>query len=91
MIKRRIYMSVHLQIKEQMTTFIAAEKKYRELDLKREESIEKVVNDAKANKPFSLVEVNAITEELNNLSKYFRFPMRKQVTKEMVLEFINRN
>jgi hypothetical protein len=84
-------MSVHLQIKEQMTTFIAAEKKYRELDMKREESIEKVVNDAKANKNFSLLEVNAITEELNDLSRSFRFPMRKQVTKEMVLEFINRN
>ncbi|MFN7251292.1 MAG: DUF2533 family protein [Anaerobacillus sp.] len=84
-------MSVHLQIKEQMTTFIAAEKKYRELDIKREESIEKVVNDAKANKHFSLVEVNAITEELNNLSRSFRFPMRKQVTEEMVLKFISRN
>ena len=83
-------MSVHLQIKTQVNKFIAAEKKYRELDLKREEKIEEVLKAAKTNQDFSLVEINALSEELNSLSKSFGFPMRKLVTKEMVFEFINR-
>lgn len=84
-------MSVHLQLKKQMTNFIAAEKKYRELDMRREEKIEEAINKAKVKEEFSLIEVNALTEELNNLSRSYRFPIRKQVTKDMVLEYINRS
>ncbi|RXJ00007.1 DUF2533 family protein [Anaerobacillus alkaliphilus] len=81
-------MSVHLQIKEQMTRFIEGEKEYRKLDAKREEAIEAILQAAKEQQDFSLTEVNAITEKMNNLSKSFRFPIRKTVTKEMVLEHI---
>ncbi|QOY36212.1 DUF2533 family protein [Anaerobacillus isosaccharinicus] len=85
-------MSVHLQLKKQMTNFIAAEKKYKELDKRREEKIEEVIKEARANKDFSLNEVNALTEELNNLRRSFGFlPMRKTVTKEMVFDYINRD
>ncbi|MCT8139653.1 DUF2533 family protein [Anaerobacillus sp. CMMVII] len=83
-------MSVHLQMKAHVNKFIAGEKRYRELDLLREEKIEAVIQAAKKNQEFSLTEINAITEEMNNLSRKFRFPMRKLVKKEMVVEFINR-
>ncbi len=84
-------MSVHIQIKEQMTNFINAEKRYRELDQKREELIEAVLAAAKQKKEFSLEEVNVVTEEMNNLSRSFRFPLRKKVTTAMVAEYIARS
>ncbi len=83
-------MSVHLQIKEQMNKFIAAEREYKQLDMSREQMINEVIIAAKTKKEFSLVEINSITEQLNNLSKSFNFPIRKKVTKEMVFEFIHR-
>ncbi len=81
-------MSVHLEIKKQINKFISAEKTYRQLDVIREEKIAEVIEAAKGNKDFSLSEVNSVTAEINKLSKSFGFPLRKQVTKEMVLEFI---
>lgn len=83
-------MSVHLQIKKQINTFIAGEKKFQEMDARREALIEEILADAKAKKDISLLEVNAVTEQINNLSRLHGFPMRKQVTKEMVNEYINR-
>lgn len=83
-------MSVHLQIKKQMNNFIEAERQYKKLDQLREQKIEEVLIDAKTKKDFSLLEVNAITEELNNLSKSYGFPLRKQVSKDMIFEFLNR-
>lgn len=84
-------MSVHLQLKKQMTNFIAAEKKYRALDMKREQKIEEVINEARHGNTFSLVEVNTVTEEINQLSKSFGFPLRKTVTDKMVKEFVNKS
>lgn len=82
-------MSVHLQIKEQMNKFISVEKEYKRLDLIREEKIEEVLEKAKNEQDFSLAEVNLITEEINALSKNFGFlPMRKKVTKDMVLQYL---
>ncbi len=79
-----------MQIKEQMNNFIAAEKEYKQLDMRREQKIEEIINAAKLNKDFSLEEINFITEQLNNLCKSYNFPIRKKVTKEMVFEFIHR-
>lgn len=84
-------MSVHLQLKKQMTNFIEAEKKYRALDMKREQKIEVVINEARHGNTFSLVEVNTVTEEINQLSKSFQFPLRKTVTDKMVKEFVNKS
>lgn len=83
-------MSVHLQIKEQINKFIDSERKYRELDKKREQKIEEVIILAKENNPFTLLEINSITEEMNNFSRSNGFPLRKKVTKEMVYEYVNR-
>jgi hypothetical protein len=83
-------MSVHLQLKEQITKFIEAEKKYRALDMNRERKIEAVINIARMGDTFSLVDVNNATEEINLISKSFGFPLRKLVTTEMVMKFVNK-
>lgn len=83
-------MSVHLQIKTQINKFINAEKKYRELDIRREQKIAAVIEEAKQENPFSLMDVNNITEEINQISKSFGFPLRKTVTDKMVREFVNK-
>lgn len=83
-------MSVHLQIKTQINNFIEAERKYRELDFRREHKIAAVINETKQGKTISLVDVNNVTEEINQLSKSFGFPLRKTVTDKMVREFVNK-
>jgi hypothetical protein len=83
-------MSVHLQIKTQINRFIDAEKKYRELDMQREQKIAAVIGEAAQGKIFSLMDVNNITEKINQLSKSFGFPLRKTVTDKMVKEFVNK-
>ncbi|WNF37692.1 DUF2533 family protein [Bacillaceae bacterium IKA-2] len=83
-------MSVHLQIKTQINRFIDAEKKYRELDMQREQKIAAVIGEAAQGKKFSLMDVNNITEKINQLSKSFGFPLRKTVTDKMVKEFVNK-
>lgn len=83
-------MSVHLQIKTQINKFINAEKKYRELDIRREQKIAAVIEEAKQENLFSLMDVNNITEEINQISKSFGFPLRKTVTDKMVREFVNK-
>lgn len=74
----------HLQKQhETITAFLA-------LDEQREEAIEKAIAQAKVNKPFSTAEINQITEKINNLAKGGITPMRKYVTPEMVVEYINK-
>lgn len=74
----------HLQKQhETITAFLA-------LDEEREEAIEKVIAQAKANEAFSTAEINQITEKINNLAKSGVTPTRKYVTPEMVLEYINK-
>ena len=81
-------MSVHLKIKEQINTFIQAEKNYRALDEEREWLIEEVLNAARQGKQLLIAEVNDVTEKMNVLAKKHGFPLRKNVTKEMVIEFL---
>ncbi|MCD8503084.1 MAG: YpbS family protein [Bacillaceae bacterium] len=81
-------MSVHLKIKEQINTFIQAERNYRALDEERELLIDLLLNTAKEGKELSVVAVNDVTERMNILAKKHGFPLRKIVTKEMVIKFL---
>ncbi|UTW69956.1 DUF2533 family protein [Anaerobacillus sp. HL2] len=73
-------MSVHLQIKKQMNNFIKQKGNIKNsINCVNKKEL-RVLIDAK-NKDFSLLEVTAITEELNNLNKSYGFPLRKQVSK----------
>lgn len=81
-------MSVHLQIKDQINTFIQAEKQYRNLNDKRENLIEAVLKEAKEGTEFSVANINEVSLIMNELAKKYGFPPRKLVTKEMVLQYL---
>lgn len=84
-------MSVHLKIAEQVTNHRRAQKEFLALDEKREAAIDRVVEDAKKGLHISLNEVNAITKEMNQIAQDFYFPPRKEVTTDMVREYINKS
>ncbi|MBP3951330.1 DUF2533 family protein [Bacillus suaedae] len=84
-------MAVHLQIAEQVKNHRQAQKDFLALDAAREQAIEAVFQLAKAGKPFQTNEINQITNEMNQIATRFQFPARKQVTIEMINQFLTRN
>lgn len=66
-------------------------KKFLELEQKRELYIEEAVSLAKENKPFTVASINRVTKEINDLARKGIAPLRKIVTEEMVLEYVNRS
>ncbi|WP_096201333.1 DUF2533 family protein [Bacillus sp. FJAT-45350] len=80
-------MSVHLQIASQINKHLDGQKEFRRLDMMREEAIARTIAEAKKVSDFSVQEINQITNEMNQLAKKFSFPVRKNVTKEMVIDY----
>lgn len=67
--------------------------KFSALDQEREAFISKAVELCKKGEPFSTDEINAITKEMNELSKkgiVTSLPIRRQVTIEMVKEYVEK-
>lgn len=83
-------MSVHKAITELFESRYEARKKYLQLDKKREQAIEKVLEQAKNSLPFTTTKINQITNEMNLLAKKYNLPPRKNVTKEMVWEYVKK-
>ncbi|UOE95628.1 DUF2533 family protein [Alkalihalobacillus sp. LMS39] len=84
-------MSVHLQIANQISKHIDGQQQFKQLDGLREAAIEEALTLAKQQKEFTTSDINAITNKMNEIAKKFHFPMRKQVTREMVLEYSKRS
>jgi hypothetical protein len=83
-------MSVHKEItahvnqaNKRITDFLA-------LDQKREFYIEEAVELCKQGKAFSTEMINEVTNQMNELAKQGIVPARKNVTIEMVREYVNR-
>ena len=81
-------MAVHLQIAEQVKKHREAQSQFLALDGSRERAIEDALKKAKAGLSFDTVEINRITNEMNQIAMKFQFPPRKNVTVEMVHEYI---
>lgn len=81
-------MSVHLQIAKQINSHIKGQKEFKALDERREALIDEAIAKAKSNSEFSVNEINQVTAEMNQIGQKFNFPLRKQVTREMVLQYI---
>ncbi|HHW38584.1 MAG TPA: YpbS family protein [Bacillales bacterium] len=84
-------MSVHHAISNHSENQHYIVKRFTELDQQRESCIEKAVELCKKNEPFSTDEMNAVTKEMNELGKkgiVTSLPVRKQVTVEMVKEYV---
>ncbi|WP_100406729.1 DUF2533 family protein [Bacillus solitudinis] len=80
-------MSVHIQIAEQVKNHRQAQKQFLQLDAKREQEIKRLIEQAKLTEEVSVIQLNKITEEMNQIATKFHFPMRKIVTKDMVIAF----
>ena len=83
-------MSVHKDItthvnkqNKRITDFVA-------LDRKRELYIEEAVELCKQGKEFSTDKINAVTNTINELAKQGIVPSRKNVTAEMVREYVKK-
>ncbi|MFC5713458.1 DUF2533 family protein [Thalassorhabdus alkalitolerans] len=84
-------MSVHQAISGQIEKRLLKEKEFLALDLRREEAIEETLTQAKKDPgEISVQRINQITKEMNQIAAHYRFPQRKNVTKEMIQSYINR-
>ncbi|WP_088102543.1 DUF2533 family protein [Halalkalibacter urbisdiaboli] len=80
-------MSVHLQIAEQVKNHRQAQKEFLKLDAVREQIIDQLLQQASVSEDISVQQLNAVTKQMNQIASKFQFPLRKEVTKEMVLSF----
>ncbi|WP_163102328.1 DUF2533 family protein [Peribacillus alkalitolerans] len=84
-------MSVHKAISKHVNGQNEIIRHFAYLDEQRERFIEEAAALCKNGQPFSTDQINAVTKEMNELSmKIENLPSRKQVTQEMVREFVNR-
>lgn len=84
-------MSVHIEISKHINRHIEAQQKYKALDQQRELAIESTIEKAKLGKEFDTVQINQITNEINEIAKKYNFPLRKAVSKEMVEQYLQKN
>ncbi|MDV2683056.1 DUF2533 family protein [Alkalihalophilus lindianensis] len=84
-------MSVHLQIAKQVSNHRKAQKEFLALDKKREKAIDRVLEDAKKGLHVSVHEINSITKEMNNIASTYHFPPRKEVTIDMVRDYLTKS
>jgi hypothetical protein len=82
-------MNVHHEITKKMNRHVNIIETYKTLDQKRESEIERVLAKGKNKEEFSVVAINEVTMELNQFANTHHLPLRKLVTNDMVLEFIN--
>ncbi|WP_261133707.1 YpbS family protein [Bacillus sp. Marseille-Q3570] len=85
-------MSVHHDISKHSNDQHERVRIFSELDQKREQLIEQALLKCKEEKTFEqeLIEINKLTDEINDLARKGIVPQRKNVTKEMVEEYCKR-
>ncbi len=85
-------MPVHHDISKHSNEQHERVRQFSELDHKREQLIEDALLKCKEHKPFEkeLVEINKVTDQINDLARKGIVPQRKNVTKEMVEEYCKR-
>lgn len=91
--KERLAVSVHHAISNHSENQHYIVKRFTELEQQREAYIEEAVQKCKKGEPFSTNEINAVTKEMNELGKkgiVTSLPVRKQVTVEMVKEYVDK-
>ncbi len=82
-------MSVHHEISKHSNDQHARVRQFAELDEKREQWIDIALQKCKENADFSkpLAKINAVTDQINELARKGIVPQRKNVTKEMIEEY----
>ncbi|MGM7701317.1 DUF2533 family protein [Pseudalkalibacillus sp. Hm43] len=82
-------MSVHHEISKHSNDQHARVRQFAQLDEKREQWIEIALKKCKADDDFSeaLVKINEVTEQINELARKGIVPQRKNVTKDMIKEY----
>ncbi|MDP4105475.1 MAG: YpbS family protein [Bacillota bacterium] len=83
-------MSVHKEITAHVNQANKRITDFLTLDQKREFYIEEAVELCKQGKAFSTEKINEVTNQINELAKQGIVPARKNVTIEMVREYVNR-
>jgi hypothetical protein len=84
-------MSVHKEITKHVKQVNSRVIRYKQLDQLRESFIEEALLLCKAGGTFSVGKINVVTEQINELARLGVVPTRKKVTKEMVIDFVNRS
>jgi DNA replication protein DnaD len=83
-------MSVHKEITEHVKNANKRINEFLALDQKREFYIQEAVELCKQGKEFSTTKINEVTNVINELAKQGIVPARKNVTTEMVREYIRK-
>jgi len=84
-------MCVHKDISKHVEQVYKRVKKFQALDQQREFFIEEAISLCKNSYPFSVSNINVITEQINELAKLGTIPTRKLVTMEMVEDFVKKS
>ncbi len=84
-------MSVHKAITKHVEEVNSRVNYYKQLDQQRESLIEEAIFLFKAGENFSVDKINEVTEQMNELARLGVVPTRKKVSKQMVVEFVNRS
>ncbi|WP_042456787.1 DUF2533 family protein [Neobacillus dielmonensis] len=82
-------MSVHKDLIKHAANQNKSYQKFLTLDELREAYIEEAISLCKQGKPFTTDKINEVTNEMNRINLRI-IPLRKLVTNEMVLEYVNR-
>jgi hypothetical protein len=82
-------MSVHKDLIQHAANQNKAYQEFLALDQQRELYIEEAVQLCKQGAPFSVDKINQITNKINKINLRF-IPARKNVTGEMVREYVNK-
>lgn len=83
-------MSVHKEITKHSSNQHQRVKQFMELDQQRELYIEKAVSACKNNEDFSVESINQITSKINEMARMGIVPQRKLVTKQMVMDYVEK-
>ncbi|WP_462413432.1 DUF2533 family protein [Neobacillus sp. Marseille-QA0830] len=81
-------MSVHKDLIKHASKQNKSYLEFLALDELRETYIEEAISLCKEGKPFTTDKINEVTSEMNRINLRI-IPLRKLVTKEMVMEYVN--
>ena len=83
-------MSVHKDLIKHAANQHETYQQFLDLDQQREQYIEEAIELCKQGLPFSTDKINAVTNKINKINLRF-IPTRKNVTGEMVQEFVKKS
>jgi hypothetical protein len=84
-------MSVHKDISKHSQKQHLAIRKFLELDARREQHIDEAINLFKNQKILNVDPINQVTNEINELAKSEIVPTRKNVTEDMIKEYVTKS